>query len=307
MTYKKWESRATFESTDVIHYRSKQLTIGTFYCPPWHPQFNDSGPIGGWLIVFPHSSVIITQEGRKPFVADLNTTVFYNQHQTYRRDKLSEKGDLSHWFSFHPDLVMAALEPYDPSVCERPRHPFPFTHTLSHPALYLQHYLFTRLLAQNSCSDALFVEETANTILRQLVDRAYQQRGIEKMRVRGRVPHHDLINEVRAYLALHFQSDLSLEQIAQIFYISPYHLCRLFKKQTGVTIHHYLNQLRLRTSLDYVAQPDTDLTTLGIQLGYASHSHFTYTFRKTFHTTPSQFRAQTNLKQRQELKNALLM
>lgn len=279
-------------STDIIHYRSNQLTIGTFYCPPCHPCFNDSGPIGGWLIVFPHSSVIITQEGHKPFVADPNVTVFYNQHQAYRRDKLSERGDFSHWFSFHPDLVIDAVVQFDPSVRERPQHPFLFTHTLSHPALYLQHHLFTRLLAQSTYPDTLFVEETAFTILRQLVDRAYQQRGVEKVKNCGRDPHHDLINEVRAYLAIHFQNNLSLEQIAQAFYISPYHLCRLFKKQTGVTIHHYLNQLRLRTSLDYVAQPDTDLTTLGIQLGYASHSHFTYTFRKTFKTTPSQFRAQ---------------
>lgn len=294
-------------STDVIHYDSDQLTIGTFYCPPWHPHFNDTGPIGGWLIVFPYASVIITQDGFQPFVADPNVTVLYNRHQAYRRDKLSEKGDLSHWFSFHPDLVVAAVEQFDPTVRERPRHPFPVTHTLSHPALFLQQHLFTHILTQSTQPDTLLIEETAITILKQLVSKLYQQTGGEKGRDRHNSQHRDLIHAVRAYLAIQFENNLTLDEIAQAFYISPYHLCRLFKKQTGVTIHHYLNQLRLRTSLDYVAQPDMDLTTLGIRLGYASHSHFTYTFRKTFQTTPSQFRAQATPDRYHQMSKILIV
>lgn len=294
-------------NTDVIHYSSEQLTIGTFYCPPWHPHFNDTGPIGGWLIVFPYASVIITQEGYKPFVADPNVTVLYNRHQTYRRDKLSEKGDLSHWFSFHPDLIVAAIEQFDPRVWERPRNLFLFTHTLSQSALFLQQHLFTHLLTHSTQPDALLIEETAINILKQLVGKLYQQTDTEKVWDRYSTQHQDLIHAVRAYLATHFENNLTLDGIAQAFYISPYHLCRLFKKQTGVTIHHYLNQLRLRTSLDYVAQPDMDLTTLGIQLGYASHSHFTYTFRKTFQTTPSQFRAQATPGRHLQMSKTLIV
>jgi AraC-like DNA-binding protein len=103
-----------------------------------------------------------------------------------------------------------------------------------------------------------------------------------------------------------YQDKLSLEDIAAQVHCSPYHLCRVFQQQCGLTIHSYLNQVRLRTSLEYLADAQTDLTQLGLRLGYSSHSHFSYAFKQTFQTTPSTVRDQSPARQLRQMRNFLI-
>jgi AraC-like DNA-binding protein len=56
-----------------------------------------------------------------------------------------------------------------------------------------------------------------------------------------------------------------------------------------MTLHAYVHELRLRTALERVADGE-DLTRVALDLGYASHSHFTSLFRRAFGVTPSDFR-----------------
>lgn len=115
--------------------------------------------------------------------------------------------------------------------------------------------------------------------------------------------HAKLARDVKALLSGRFQDSLTVAEIAAELYISPYHLCRVFREQTGQTIHRYRNQLRLRVGLDYILNDDADLTTLALELGYASHSHFTRVFRKAFDATPSSVRRSPSPHLRQLSKN----
>jgi AraC family transcriptional regulator len=58
-----------------------------------------------------------------------------------------------------------------------------------------------------------------------------------------------------------------------------------------VPVHRYLTQLRLRASLDRLADGADDLTALALDLGFSSHSHFADAFRREFGKTPSEVRA----------------
>jgi len=64
----------------------------------------------------------------------------------------------------------------------------------------------------------------------------------------------------------------------------------LFRQRTGVSIHRYLTRLRLRASLERLADGASDLTTLALDLGFSSHSHFSGAFRAEFGQTPSEVR-----------------
>ena len=83
---------------------------------------------------------------------------------------------------------------------------------------------------------------------------------------------------------------LPLRSLARMAEISPYQLCREFRAVTGMTITRYRHSLRLRIALDRL-RGRVDLTELALDLGYSSHSHFTYTFRHHFGLTPSRYRA----------------
>lgn len=291
---------------EIMCYTGQQMVIGTFYCPPSHPHFQDTGPIGGYTIVFPRTSVTITHDGRAPVVADPNVVMFYNQGQLYRRGKISEQGDLCDWFGFGQTAVIDAVRTHDPTVDDRWPAPFSFAHGPAASAIYMQQRLLVHYLSQTAMPDPLFVEENAFDILQQTVAHAYAaQSSAPTPNHRTAHLHRELVQTVKEVLACRFTEPLSLTQIATAVYASPYHLSRIFRQQTGLTIHSYLNQLRLRTSLAHVAEPATNLTDLGLQLGYASHSHFTLAFRRLFGTAPSQFRQTASRNRMAEMSKIL--
>jgi AraC family transcriptional regulator len=82
---------------------------------------------------------------------------------------------------------------------------------------------------------------------------------------------------------------LRLADIAAALGVSAFHLCRSFRMATGSTLHACRNRLRLQHALDRVTSGE-DLTTLALDLGYSSHSHFTSAFRRLFGATPSAVR-----------------
>lgn len=291
------------ERPGTLIYSSWLLRIGMWRCPVSYPNFNDTGPTGGYLLVFPRTSVYIEQAGHRPVVADPNVIMYYNRGQYYRRRKLSERGDKCEYFAFSPDVIVDAVRPYDPDVYDRHSQPFTFTHGPSNAALYLVQRLVVTHILKHDRPDPLYIEETMLGVLHSAIAHTYTVRDEDEEPAydETEAAHAEIVHAVKAYIAAHFGESLTLDEIAAAVHASPYHLCRVFRRQTGVTIHHYLNQMRLRTSLEYVAQGDTSLTEVGLALGYSSPSHFSRAFKREFGMPPSELRRSASRRRLREL------
>jgi AraC family transcriptional regulator len=281
-------------------YDGAFFSIGQFRRGPKHLNFHGPHRIGGTLIVFPRTSVTITHTGKDPVVADPNTVMFYNDGQVYSRDKLSDKGDLCEWFGFDPKLVADAIRCFDRHVDDHPIEPFQFSHGPSDTTSYLLQRLVVDHILGDQHPDQLFIEETVMQVLKRVIENTYCRRGIVPDEAKVSV-EIEVVDAIQQVLATRFEQNPSLEQIATQLHYSPFHLCRIFRKHTGQSIRQYLNQLRLRASLEYVTQANTDLTSLALKMGFASHSHFTEAFRKTFGAPPSTLRKHSRRTMRQML------
>ena len=270
-------------------YKGMFFHIGQFRRGSKHINFVGPHQISGTLLVFPRTSVIIKHIDKEPVLADPNTVMFYNDGQIYSRHALSEKGDLCEWFGFDPRLVTDAIRPFDDYVDDHPCEPFLFSHGPSDRATYLRQRLVVNHILESQQLDVLLIEEAVMEVLKQVTSNLYRQRGVNPRRTRIST-EREVVDNIQKVLANTFEQNLTLEQIATRLNYSPFHLCRIFRKNTGQSIAQYRNQLRLRASLEYVTQPGVDLTNLALKLGFASHSHFTETFRKTFGTPPSMLR-----------------
>jgi AraC family transcriptional regulator len=263
------------------------VRVGIFRCAPTDPRFEDSGPIrSGHLLVFPRTCVCITHQGGEPIVTDPNVVMFYNLHQQYRRQKVSEQGDWCEWFAFAPAVIASALDPYD-SAAAAADQPFRFTHGPCQAQSYLQQRMVVEHLLRSPQPDPLFVEESMLGVLDAVIEAAYH---LAPHSGHHRARRQPLVDEVRELLNAHYPEPITLPALAQQVHSSPFQLCRIFRWGTGYTIHQYLNQLRLRAALAAVAAGAEDLTALALDLGYASHSHFTQAFRQTFGQPPSHLR-----------------
>jgi AraC-like DNA-binding protein len=91
-------------------------------------------------------------------------------------------------------------------------------------------------------------------------------------------------------LARDFSQSLTLGGIACEVHCSPFHLSRLFRRATGVTLYRTVVQMRLREGLERLLDQPEHVSTIALAVGFASHSHFTDAFRSEFGCSPSQAR-----------------
>lgn len=100
----------------------------------------------------------------------------------------------------------------------------------------------------------------------------------------------DLVNRAKEVLHAKGSERLCLEEIAQELGVTPVYLTQEFSRSTGTPLYRYQLQLRLSRALLDLPTCE-DITGLGLDLGFSSHSHFSAAFRKTFGMTPSQYRS----------------
>lgn len=284
----------SYPSPSRILFDSPLLTVGRFRCEPDHPLWQEENHItGGHNIVFPRTPVRIHHAGFDPVLTCANHVIFYNQGQVYRRSLVSPAGDHCDWFVVRPQVLAASMREYEPAVDERPERPFRFTHAPSDARCHLLQRALMRLLENGDPRDALQIEEGFLNVLQRVIAGAFRfgarSRPIPR-RSRTARAHRECVEAAKSLLASHLGEPLSLERIAAAAGTSVFHLCRVFRGQTGQTIHRYLTRLRLRTALDRVLDGNLGLMDLALDLGFASHSHFTGAFREEFGISPSRLR-----------------
>lgn len=227
--------------------------------------------------------------GKGIIIGTPNIAVFYNYGQEYFRRKLANEGDFCEWFNFSPSLLREVIGLYDPTVAERGKRPFIHTHApLGTYWHLLQRNIIEHLLHVPS-PDAFWVNEMALILLGGIIHDSFQVRGFapQKRKRSTKRQHNMLAIEAQKLLQKNLRQPITLAQLAKALYTSPFHLARIFRQQTGYTIHRYLENLRLRTALEQLPIYKNDLTTLALESGYKSHSHFTHAFHRAFGLPPS--------------------
>lgn len=109
------------------------------------------------------------------------------------------------------------------------------------------------------------------------------------MRLRKR-DHSELVARVKEMMSRATSLRIPLRDISQSVGVSPSHLAATFKKIEHRTIHQYLVDLRLRRAVSLLWGCE-DLTTLALNLGFASQSHFSNAFRRWAGCPPGKYRA----------------
>ena len=81
-----------------------------------------------------------------------------------------------------------------------------------------------------------------------------------------------------------------LDELADRFFISKFHLSRVFKEQFGVSIHAYVRNLRITKAKQMLRFTDKKLEDIGYRCGLGAPHYFSRIFRQVEGITPSEFR-----------------
>ena len=81
-----------------------------------------------------------------------------------------------------------------------------------------------------------------------------------------------------------------LDELADRFFISKFHLSRVFKEQFGVSIHTYVRNLRITKAKQMLRFTDKKLEDIGYRCGLGAPHYFGRIFKQVEGITPSEFR-----------------
>ena len=240
-----------------------------------------------WHVIgFPHAGAYVLHGESGSTLIDVNSVAFFNPLGVYRTSHPHGCGDRGVGVVIHPSVIADALSDSGlPREAEETR--FPFLRGPSSPRAYwIQYSIFSRVAARAPV-DPIEIEEGALALVAESVATASRPGGALAGERPASARRRESIDAARGYLASRFREPVRLAEVAAAAGLSPFHACRAFKKETGVSVNRFLHRLRLRAALAELPDRRGDLTRLALDLGYSSHSHFTYAFRREFGVAPS--------------------
>uniref|UniRef100_UPI004055A459 AraC family transcriptional regulator n=1 Tax=Acetatifactor sp. TaxID=1872090 RepID=UPI004055A459 len=98
------------------------------------------------------------------------------------------------------------------------------------------------------------------------------------------------LREIKDYIDLHYTDKITLDHLAQEFFINKFYLTRLFKEQYGISLNHYLLQVRTTRAKQLLRFTDLSIEQVSQQCGMNDANYFSRMFKKIEGITPGEYR-----------------
>ena len=101
---------------------------------------------------------------------------------------------------------------------------------------------------------------------------------------------HQKVHEVALYLQTHIHESVSLEELAQRFFMSRSYLTRSFRNITGFSVVEYMTYIRIQKAQQLLRESDRSITEIADLCGFGNITYFEKVFKTTTGHTPVQYR-----------------
>lgn len=274
----------------VTLFQEGSVVLRDVFCQHGRGGAGDEESAPEFGIGFPWAGVFRKHGDGDDALADANHAILWNRDEVYRISHPADGGDTTTMLWFSPPAVADAVARRDPrGRDDRTAFPVPLV-PAGPPAYALVHRL--RRIAREGAGREVEIEESALAILDFAValSRRTPAGPVATRRPDAAAVRRRRADAVRETLAVRLTRRVTLEDVAREVAVSPFHLAREFRDETGLPIHRYLNRLRLRGALGRMGADGSDLTRIALDSGFSSHAHFTDAFRREFGVAPSRFR-----------------
>jgi len=92
------------------------------------------------------------------------------------------------------------------------------------------------------------------------------------------------------YLLENYHKEISLQELAEEFYISHWHLSKLIKKEIGLNYTDLINIIRIEQAKRLLAIPRYRINEVGSMVGYNDNTYFSRVFKKLTGMSPQEYR-----------------
>jgi len=143
-------------------------------------------------------------------------------------------------------------------------------------------------LTSGGAGGPLAAESLANVLAVHLIRHVLAPRRLSRG-PDGALPRARL-RAVVEYIEERLDTGPTLEQMAAVAHLSPYHFARLFKAATGLPPHQYVISRRVERAKQLLQGPDLSVAEVAARAGFSDQSQFSHHFKRLVGVTPGQFR-----------------
>ena len=155
----------------------------------------------------------------------------------------------------------------------------------------LAHLCFScaEMLLQRVAGTTQRVTTLIELFARYLVEK-YTNRATEKPDFHGGLPIRQL-RKIEDHVREHLAEDLSVDGLAELVGLSPFHFSRVFKQTTGMSPLQFVMRERITRAQQLMRETSRSIIDVALEVGYTSPSHFTKVFRRVTGVGPNEFRS----------------
>lgn len=161
--------------------------------------------------------------------------------------------------------------------------PFPFERPAVYRGMKILDSVLEKIVREADFPRAMSLEMSSLLLSECLIElMRYESRGFSK--------EQNTVRRLLRYIEEHCTEEISNAEIAAQFALHPYYLNRIFKKNTGETMHSYLMRARIRLACGMVLAGEKSISEIAQESGFCNQAHFAKVFRAYTGMTPTAYR-----------------
>ena len=99
-----------------------------------------------------------------------------------------------------------------------------------------------------------------------------------------------LTRDIIQYIQCNYDKEISYESLSEVFYMNPVYINRIFRQNSGVSLHTFLLNYRINMAMEILRSSNISVKEIAPMVGFSDLPHFTKTFKKVTGITPSKYR-----------------
>lgn len=141
--------------------------------------------------------------------------------------------------------------------------------------------------AHRACEDSASTLERETRLLDALAG-LISRHAVTRVAVQPLRTEHRAVHRAREYLDAHATENVSLERLAGEAGVSSFHLCRLFRRETGLSPHAYQTLVRVRYAKGLLSE-GVPIPQSAVDAGFCDQAHLTRHFKRVYGVTPGRY------------------
>ena len=99
-----------------------------------------------------------------------------------------------------------------------------------------------------------------------------------------------IVDKINEFIQEHYMEDITRNEIAGHFFLTPSYLAKMYKRKTGVNIKDYINEYRITKAIELLKAGESNVSDVSGKVGFDNFSYFSTLFKKITGKSPKEYR-----------------